>query len=319
MDFTYHIPVRLLFGPGKLACVGAETARYGGKALIVTGGSAKRSGLLNRVTALLQQSGVESELFDRVEPNPLTTTVEAGAAMAKACGADVVVGLGGGSALDTAKGIAFMARNEGDVSDYIFGRRTGKDALPLVLVPTTCGTGSEGNHFSVLTNPLTGDKKSLRCEPIFARVAVIDPELMATLPRAVVASVGFDALSHNMEAYYARAAQPLTDQMALNGIRLLAASLPRVLDNPADMAAWCDVTLASTLGGMAIGMAGVGAIHALEHPVSGLRNVTHGLGLAALTPEIIRRTVAHAPGRCAELSRALGGKDEQDFADTLRR
>ena len=319
MEFAYHIPVRLLFGVGKLSQLGAETARYGRKALVVTTGSAKRSGALDAALISLAQSGVAAEVFDHVEPNPLTTTVETGAALARERGADTVVGLGGGSALDTAKGIAFMACNAGDVSDYIFGRSVGYTALPLVLVPTTCGTGSEGNHFAVLTNPATGDKKSLRCEPIFAKTAIVDPQLMTTMPRAVAASVGFDALSHCMEAYYAKAAQPLTDQMALEGLRLLAGSLRRALDHSDDLDAWSNVSLASTFGGMAIGMAGVGAIHAMEHPVSGLRNATHGLGLAALTPEIIARTVTFAPARLAAISRALGGRDEADLAETLRR
>ncbi len=317
MVFGYCVPVRLVFGPGKLEALGRETARHGGKALVVTSGSSKRTGLLARAVKLLEVHGVEAVVFDRVEPNPLTTTVADAAALARSAGCDVVVGLGGGSALDAAKAAAFMAVNEGEVSDYIFARRTGEAALPIVLTPTTCGTGSEGNHFSVLTNPETGDKKSLRAEALFARCAIVDPELMTTLPRDVVASVGFDALSHAMEAYYAKAAQPLTDLHALEGIRRLARSLERILACPEDVDAWCDVTLASTLGGMAIGMAGVGAAHALEHPVSGLKNVTHGKGLAALTPEILRRTAPFAPKRMAEISRALGGRDETDCAGVV--
>lgn len=319
MEFTYQIPTRLVFGRGKFSQLGAETALCGHQALIVTSGSSKRTGVLDAALHSLKNSGVATTVFDRVEPNPLTDTAQAGATLARACGADVVVGLGGGSALDAAKAIAFMALNDGEVSDYIFARRAGSSALPSVLVPTTCGTGSEGNHFAVLTDPATGDKKSLRCNAIFARTSIIDPQLMSTLPPAVLASVGFDALSHNMEAYYAKAAQPLTDLMAMQGIRLIAKSLIRVLEHPGDPGAWDDVTLASTLGGMSIGMAGVGAIHAMEHPVSGLRNATHGLGLAALTPEIISRTISFAPERLGDISRSLGGKNANDLPETLRR
>ena len=317
MDFTCHIPVRLLFGAGKLALVGEETARLGHRAFIVTSGSAHRSGVLQRVLDALAASGVEAAVFDRVQPNPLTTTAEEGAMRARAIGADAVIGLGGGSALDTAKAIAFLAKNEGNISDYIFLRKTGTQALPLVLIPTTCGTGSEGNHFAVLTNPQTGDKKSLRCEPIYGKTAIIDPQLMTTLPRSVAASVGFDAFSHCMEAFYAKASQPITDCLALRGMRLLAQSLPRVLDDPADLDAWAEVTVASTLGGMCIGAAGVGAVHGLEHPVSGLRNVTHGLGLAALTPEILRRSVAAAPEKLAAIAGIFGGSDETQAAEVL--
>ena len=319
MEFSYQNPTRLVFGIGKFSQLGSETALCGHQALIVTSGSARRTGVLDTALHSLQSNGISTTVFDRVEPNPLTTTAQAGAALARECGADVVVGLGGGSALDTAKAVAFMTVNDGEVSDYIFGRRMGATALPSVLVPTTCGTGSEGNHFAVLTDPATGDKKSLRCNAVFARTSIIDPQLMTTLPPAVLASVGFDALSHNMEAYYAKAAQPLTDLMAMQGIRLIAKSLIRALEHPNDLQAWGDVTLASTLGGMSIGAAGVGAIHAMEHPVSGLRNATHGLGLAALTPEIISRTISFAPERLCDISRALGGKNANDLPEILRR
>jgi alcohol dehydrogenase class IV len=144
MRFTFNLPVNLLFGAGTAKETGKRTAALGKKALLVTGrGSTKKSGLLDRVSGLLSESGVEYTVFDKVEPNPLTTTVDEGAALAREKGCDVVLGLGGGSIMDAAKCIAFMALNEGDLMDYIYLRRPAGDALPLVLIPTTCGTGSE--------------------------------------------------------------------------------------------------------------------------------------------------------------------------------
>lgn len=256
-------------------------------------------------------------VFDRVTQNPLSTTVAEGAALAKSTGCTVVLGLGGGSIMDAAKAIAFSVLNPGDLSDYIFGLKQGDKALPLVLIPTTCGTGSEGNCFAVITNPETKDKKSLRTNCVVAKASIIDPELMTTMPKHIAASVGFDALAHSMEAYVSRGAQPLTDIMALYAIELLAGSLPKVYSDPADLQAWESVTLASTLGGMVINTAGVAAPHGMEHPASGLRDIVHGRGLAALTPEIVKRSWPSSPEKYAKISRLLGGEGAEDCADRI--
>ncbi len=174
MDFTYYLPVHIVFGFGKADKVGELTRPWGKKAFIVIGrSSAKKSGLYDRVNDSLRAAGLETALFDKVAQNPLTTTVEEGAAFAREQGCDVVVAVGGGSIIDCAKGIAFMSENDGDINDYIFNRRRSDRALPLILIPTTCGTGSEGNGFAVLTNPATGDKKSLRCNAGVANNPVV--------------------------------------------------------------------------------------------------------------------------------------------------
>jgi Alcohol dehydrogenase, class IV len=318
MDFTYYLPVNLIFGRGTVNGVGKITAQYGKKALLVTGkNSTKKTGLLQKTTALLEQAGVQPVVFDKVTQNPLTTTVEEGAALAKDTGCDVVLGLGGGSIMDAAKAIAFSALNPGDVSDFIFGIKQGAEALPIVLVPTTCGTGSEGNGFAVLTNPVTKDKKSLRTNCIIAKASVIDPELMTTMPKSILASVGFDAFAHNMESYLSKTAQPLTEMQAYYGMKLLAENLTKVYSDPGNMEAWEKVTLASTLGGMVINMTGCTAPHGMEHPASGLRDIVHGRGLAALTPEITRRSWSCAPQKYAEISRLFGGTGAEDCADRI--
>ncbi|MCI1956589.1 MAG: iron-containing alcohol dehydrogenase [Oscillospiraceae bacterium] len=319
MHFTYHLPVNLLFGRGRFTELGTVTVQYGTRALLVTGKhSTKRSGVLARALDYLKQSGVEATVFDQVPQNPLTTTVYAGAALAKQEGCKVVIGIGGGSIMDCAKGIAFQVCNGGDISDYIFGRKQSSLALPIVLVPTTCGTGSEGNGFAVLTNPDNGDKKSLRTTAIVAKASIIDPALMSTMPKQVLASVGFDALCHNMEAYLSKTGQPLTEMMALQGIRLVGKNLPRVYQDKADSNAWDALSWGSTLGGMVINTAGITAPHGMEHPVSGLRNVVHGHGLAALTPVIYDRSIFACPEKFSDISRALGGTDEKDCVKAIR-
>ncbi|MBW6409275.1 iron-containing alcohol dehydrogenase [Clostridium weizhouense] len=319
MEFNYNLPVNLLFGRGKINQVGNEVAKYGKKVLIVTGkNSTKKSGLLDKTINLLKQAKIEVEVFDKVAQNPLTTTIYEGVEVVKTTGCDVILGLGGGSIMDAAKSIAFSAKNSGDISDYIFGIKQGTEALPIILVPTTCGTGSEGNSFSVLTNPETKDKKSLRTNAIIAKASIVDPELMVTMPKHIIASVGFDALAHNMEAYLSKIGQPLTDIKALYGIKLIAENLPKVYNDQTDLDAFEKVTLGSTLGGMVIGVAGVTAPHGLEHPASGLHDIVHGKGLAALTPIIIEKSWQSDIEKYTDISKLLGGTNAEDCSDAIR-
>lgn len=319
VKFNYYLPVHLIFGRGEVNRIGEIAGAYGKKALIVTGqNSTKKSGLLDRVTDLLKKAGVETAVFDQVRQNPLTTTAEEGALAAKEQGCGVVIGLGGGSILDCAKAIAFLAVNDGDINDYIFNRITGNDALPLILVPTTCGTGSEGNGFAVLTNPETGDKKSLRSDKIIAKASIIDSELMETMPGSVLSAVGFDALCHSMEAYLSKLAQPVTDLLCVQAMKAIGSSLVSLYQGTGGADMWDAVTWASTMGGMVIHTAGVTLLHAMEHPASGCRNIVHGRGLAALTPAITESSINAAPGRYAVISQCLGGKDERDCAAQIK-
>ena len=318
MEFQYYLPVNLLFGCKKADLLGTEVKKYGTRALLVTGkGSTKKTGLLDRSIQRLEEAGVKAFVFDKVTPNPLSDTVYDGLAQVKEKECDVIVALGGGSIIDCAKAIAFAACNEGDIFDYIYGKKQGDKALPLVAVPTTCGTGSEGNCFAVLTNPETKDKKSLRNIVSVPKVSIIDPELMTTMPDYVAASVMFDALCHNMEAYIVKTTQPLVEMQALYAMNLLGKNMVKAYKNHEDMDAWSAVTLASTLGGMCINMAGVGAPHGMEHPASGLKNIMHGRGLAALAPVIYRESIDEAPEKFAEISKILGGTSAGDFVENL--
>ena len=313
--FKYFLPVNIEFGSGKVAKAGELTKPYGKKALIVTGhSSAKKSGLYDKVKDSLKAEGIDAVLFDKVAQNPLTTTAAEGAAFAKDNGCDVVVAIGGGSIMDCAKAIAFLAVNDGDVSDYIFGKKASDTALPIILIPTTCGTGSEGNGFAVLTNPDNGDKKSLRCNAIVAKVSIVDPECMMTMPKHVLASVGFDALCHNMEAYTSKIAQPFTDALSLYAVDLIAHNLVDVYKGTGSKDSWEKITLASTIGGMVINTTGVTLAHGMEHPASGLKDIVHGKGLAALTPTIIEASYQGAPEKFAKLAKLFGGEKAEDLA-----
>lgn len=323
MEFNYHLPVNLIFGRNSICKLKEISADYGKRALIVTGkNSTKKSGLLDRVIGYLNKAGVGAVVFDEVQQNPLTTTAEAAADMAKREGCDMVLGLGGGSVLDCAKAAAFIAVNEGNINDYIFGRLKSDRALPIILIPTTCGTGSEGNGFAVLTNPENGDKKSLRCNAIVASASIIDSECMMTMPKSILASVGFDALCHCMEAYISKIGQPLTEMMSLQGMSLIGKYLLPLYEGECSSAAWDAVSWASTLGGMSIHTAGVTLAHGMEHPASGLKDIVHGRGLAALTPIIMEETIARCDTagleKFAAISKSLGGKCAGDCVEKIR-
>ena len=333
MEFSYFLPVNIQFGWNKVDSVAEFATPYGKKALIVTGRtSAKKSGLYDRVVAKLDAAHIGHVLFDQVDANPLTTTALDGAALAKSESCDMVIAIGGGSIMDCAKGIAFMAVNDGDINDYIFNRKTSDNALPLIVIPTTCGTGSEGNGFGVLTNPETGDKKSLRCNAIVPKVSIVDPAVMGTMPPHVLASVGFDALCHNIEAYTSKTAQPFTDALAHYAVTLLAQYLvplykhvkaiangqEPVLNEKQLIKAWESVTLASTIGGMVINTAGVTLGHGMEHPASGLKDITHGVGLAVIEPVVVEYTWSANSEKFNALARIFNHGDGSELGEALR-
>ena len=333
MEFSYFLPVNIQFGWNKVDNIADFAAPYGKKALIVTGrSSAKKSGLYDRVVAKLDEAHIDHVLFDQVDANPLTTTALDGAALAKSESCDMVIAIGGGSIMDCAKGIAFMAVNDGDINDYIFNRKVSDNALPLIVIPTTCGTGSEGNGFGVLTNPETGDKKSLRCNAIVPQVSIVDPAVMGTMPPHVLASVGFDALCHNIEAYTSKTAQPFTDALSYYAVTLLAQYLvplykhvkavangkPEVLSEKQLTKAWESVTLASTIGGMVINTAGVTLAHGMEHPASGLKDITHGVGLAVIEPVVVEYTWSANPDKFGALARIFNHGDGSELGEALR-
>lgn len=318
MEFQYFLPVNLIFGCKKVNMLGNEAAKYGKKAFLVTGtSSTKKTGLLDMAVRLLEQAAVESVVFDKVTPNPVSDTVYEGVKLLKEHKCDMVVALGGGSIIDCAKAIAFSVCNEGDIFEYIYGLKTGSHSLPIISVPTTCGTGSEGNCFAVLTNPETKDKKSLRNMASISKVSIVDPELMTSMPDHVASSVMFDALCHNMEAYLSKITQPLVEMQGLYGVRLLCKNMVKAYKDHSDMEAWSAVALASTLGGMCINMTGVTAPHGMEHPASGLKNIVHGRGLAALAPVIYRESIEMDPEKFAVLSQQLGGRGAGDFVENL--
>lgn len=318
-SFDYYAPTEIVFGCGRVEEVGTYAARYGKKALLVTVPEFPAvAGLYAKVKGSLAAAGVACAHFDGVIPNPTTDVVSAGAKLAKEFGAQVVVGLGGGSSMDTAKAIAVEATHPGTAWDYNCHTEGPTDkTLPIIAIGTTAGTGSQTTPCAVITKTSDKDKSAIWHRNIFPRVAIVDPEVTATMPKSVTAQTGFDAFCHNFEAYLSVNTDPLVEAMALDAIRIVAQYLPRALADGGDLEARSQMAWADTLGGLTNSSAGVTLPHGLGMQVGGhCPHVTHGQALAVFYPAFTRYTWPAAVEKFAAVGRIFdpGLKDLDDRA-----
>jgi alcohol dehydrogenase class IV len=305
-SFVYFQPTEIRFGAGRLDELGEVTARYGRRCLLVTMPvAAYMLPLLDRIGAMLAAAGVEMAHFDGVVPNPTTDCVSAGAALARELGAEVVVGIGGGSAMDTAKAIAVEATHPGTCWDYLFFKTPPTPAtLPVIAVSTTSGTGSQVTQVAVVTETATKTKSALYNSLLYPRVAIVDPQLTASVPPHVTASTGFDAFTHAFESYLHVGGSPYVDTLALEAIRLVVNHLPAAYDDGANADARAQMAWADTLAGLCIANAGVTLPHGIGMTIGGqCPQVMHGEALAVTYPEFTRYTWPCAVARFATVGR----------------
>ncbi len=321
MVVNFYRPVEVFFGRGAVDKVGEVARRFGFKALIVTGkDSAKRSGALERVVKSLNSHGIQEYiLFNEVTPNPTDRVVNEGARIAVEERVDFIVGLGGGSALDSAKAISIVSSNEGSAWDYVKypegPRLVPYLNRPVLCIPTTAGTGSEVNRFSVITNPIRKEKLVLSHSLNYPKVALIDPELTMTMGPELTAITGFDALTHALESLTNRAENFMAEECSVRAVELIAKWLPVAVEEPENYRAREALSYASMLAGVAIDHLGVALIHAMEHPVSAhYPNVAHGLGLAVLAPYVTEFNLKGNPEKYALFARLMGYEEKPERA-----
>ncbi|MGI6425375.1 MAG: iron-containing alcohol dehydrogenase [Tepidanaerobacteraceae bacterium] len=311
MDFGFYMPAQLVFGRGKAKEIGSYVKSLGNKALIVTGkSSAKKAGYLELVTKSLEKDGIDWVLFDEIEPNPLTTTIDRGISFARENKVDVVLGLGGGSAMDSAKCIAFGVKKEDSIANY-FGAQPAGEVLPIALVTTTAGTGSESNNFAVMKNPETYVKKGLSSPNTYAKISIIDPELMLTVPQSVTASTGIDVFFHSMESYLSNKSHPLSKLFSLEGMRLVAENLKGAYEHGNNIEYRERMAWANTIAGIAINLAGNCGIHALGHPLSAYYDIPHGETLAAVSLAFMKFSILSASKKLAKIAKIFGVQTEE--------
>ncbi len=318
MNFNYYMPSRIAFGPKSLEQLGT-VALPGKKALIVisAGPSMRKIGALDRVVALLKQNGAESVIFEKIQPNPTKTHVMEGAALARKEGCDFIVGLGGGSSLDSAKSIAVMATNPGDYWDYV-GGGSGKaqplvaKPLPMIAITTTAGTGTEADPWTVITKEETNEKIGYGCDDTFPVFSIVDPELMVSVPPHLTAYQGFDALFHAIEGYIANIASPMSDMFALKSIETIAKWLPVAVKDGANLEARSQMAFANMLSGFVESTSCCTSEHSLEHAMSAFHpDLPHGAGLVMVSrgyypffigkiPDTLFVTMARAMGESVD-------------------
>jgi len=310
-NFSYFQPTDIRFGRGKIDEVGKIVSQYGKRCILVTVPSNDiLDPLFDRIKDNLREAGVDHDHFSGVIPNPTTVTVTAGANLAKEFKADIVLGIGGGSSMDTAKAIAVEATHPGTAWDYLFFKTSPTDkTLPIIAVPTTSGTGSHVTQVAVLTETQTKTKSAIYNPFVFPRVAIVDPELMLTLPNHITSSTGFDAFCHAFESYLHPSASQYTDLLALEAIRLVTKYLPKVLEDSSFMEGREAMAWADTLAGLCIANAGVTLPHGIGMTISGhCPRIMHGESLAVTYPEFTRFTYPYAINKFATMGRIFQPK-----------
>ncbi|MGA3283648.1 MAG: iron-containing alcohol dehydrogenase [Verrucomicrobiota bacterium] len=312
MRFEFTSPAKIIFGAGALREAGAIAKEFGKRALVVTGRDPKRAGPLLKI---LREAGVSAAIFS-VASEPELSTIEQGTALAEKENCELMIGFGGGSALDAAKAMAAILANGGEVLDYVEivgrGRALTKPSAPFIAIPTTAGTGSEVTRNAVLSSPEQKVKVSLRSPLMLTKVALVDPELTYDLPPALTASTGLDALTQLIEPFVCSRANPMTDGLCVEGLRCAARSLRVAFGDGKNKSAREDMATASLFGGFALANAGLGAVHGFAGPIGGSFPAPHGAICAALLPHVMNANIR------ALRQRAHGGEALRRYDEVAR-
>src|SRR5215207_2000857 len=315
--FDFQQRTRVIFGAGSLARLGEEARALGfGRALLVADRGLVEAGHVERASRLLEAAGVSVWRFPYFGSNPDAASVERGRAFAAPLGVDSIIGLGGGSSLDCAKGVNFLLTNGGRMQDYAGYGRARRPLLPMMGIPTTAGTGSEAQSYALISDEYTHAKMACGDAGAAFRVALLDPELTASAPRGVTAAAGFDALAHAVETYVSTGRTPLSEMFSREAWRLLEGSYERVLDAPEDLEARGLMLLGAHFAGAAIENSMLGAAHACANPLTARYGTEHGAALATLLPAVVRWNAPAVGPRYAELT---GQRSSGEGAEVLAR
>ena len=317
MGFEFYTASRIVFDRGAVKKLPMLCNGIGRHFLIITGGgSLRQSGVLDTLTDGLEKEGIAYTVHSGIVDEPTPDVVDNAVKIGKSAGVDAVIGIGGGSVLDTAKAAAGLITNDGSVRDYLEGVGIGlkivNDPLPFIAVPTTSGTGTEVTKNAVVMSTKERFKKSFRHEKLIADITLVDPELTLSMPKSVTAASGMDAICQLIESFTAKQANPFCDAMSLYHTPRAIRALKRVYDDGTDLDARESMALASMVSGMCLANAGLGAAHGIGAGLGAVFGVKHGIACGMLLPHVMRYNIAHGVTKYAALSRAYFQKD---FAD----
>jgi alcohol dehydrogenase len=302
---------RIVFGPGSVEALGEEIRRLGGgRVLVVTDPGLKKAGVVDQVTSVLEKAKLEFSVFADVEPDPKIEVALACTAAAKSIGPDTIVGLGGGSSLDIAKVTSVMITNDGPIEKYFGMELVPKPGVPLILIPTTAGTGSEMTSICVLSDTKNQVKKGIVSEHMYARTALLDPRLTVALPPRVTAMTGMDALVHAIESFVGRLGTVFTDTLNLKAIQLVAANLRSAYAQGENLEARENMLYASAMAGMAFSNTQTGLAHAIALAIGGRHHLPHGLLTAFIIPWVMEYNLIANPAKFVQIAEAFGEKTD---------
>ncbi len=308
---SFYSPNKILFGLDSVRAVAEEVQQLGGrKVLIVTDPGVIRADLLPSIQKPLENAGIAYSIYDRVLPEPPARLVDEAAEQFRSEGCDQVVGLGGGSSLDVAKGVSVVATNEGHILDLCGMDLVRKRGVPKILIPTTAGTGSEVTRVLVITDEVENTKKVVYSSYTLPDLAIVDPLLTVTMPPAVTADTGIDALCHAIEAYVSVNATPFSNILAEKAIELIGGYLAMAWAKGSNLTARYHMSLASLMSGMAFASGGLGAVHALAYPLGTEYHMAHGRSNAIMLPYVMRYNLVGNPNRYAKIAALLGKRTE---------
>ncbi|MCA9083163.1 MAG: iron-containing alcohol dehydrogenase [Planctomycetaceae bacterium] len=313
--FDYQPATRVVFGAGCFRQLGALAEGLAGRSvLLVTDPGLREAGHSRTAENLLSEAGLSVAVFDEVSPNPTTDDVNRCVAFARDHSVDLIVGLGGGSSMDCAKGTNFLLTNGGRMEDYRGVGRAKQAMLPMIAVPTTSGTGSEAQSFAVIADPVTHMKMACGDRKAACRIAILDPELTVTMPRSVAAATGVDAMTHALESYVTKKRNPISQMFAAKAWELLSGSFLTALEQPRDLVARGNMLLGAHLAGAAIENSMLGATHAMANPLSAHFQMVHGIAVGVMMPHVIRWNAAEVPELYRNLAVTSGWATAKDSA-----
>lgn len=311
----FVIPNHTVVGTNVLGEAAPLLKKMGNKAFIVTGRHVAVSDMMKQLTALLDENGIDCVIFDGITGEPTDTMIENGVEMLKSSGCDFIIGIGGGSPLDSAKAIAAMAVNEGSIADYNGKEITG-EILPLAAIPTTAGTGSEVTKFTVITDSEKGIKMLLKGDVLVPKLAIVDSSFTVGAPKSVTSATGLDALTHAVEAYTSRKAFSMTDTLAVSAVKRIMKYLPIAYREPDNSLAREQMSIAALEAGICINNSSVTIVHGMSRPIGALFHVPHGMSNAMLLKECLSFAVSGAYEKFANLGRETGVASDSDSDET---
>lgn len=311
----FVIPNHTVVGTNVLGDAAPLLKKMGNKAFIVTGRHVAVSDMMKQLTALLDENGIGCVIFDGITGEPNDTMIENGVEMLKSSGCDFIIGIGGGSPLDSAKAIAAMAVNEGSIADYNGKEITG-EILPLAAIPTTAGTGSEATKFTVITDSEKGIKMLLNGDVLVPKLAIVDSSFTVGAPKSVTSATGLDALTHAVEAYTSRKAFSMTDTLAVSAVKRIMKYLPIAYKEPDNSLAREQMSIAALEAGICINNSSVTIVHGMSRPIGALFHVPHGMSNAMLLKECLSFAVSGAYEKFANLGRETGAASGSDSDET---